>query len=102
MDINDFVKHEISTGELSRSDVRWYQFYSDLGINAKDMVTRENVTKAIALLEKQFDLVLITEHFTDSLILFQDLVCWSLEDLTYVINNQRRDKAKSHINQENR
>ena len=43
-------------------------------------------------LDRQFDLVLILEHFDESLILLQNLMCWSTEDLVYLKQNERISK----------
>ena len=45
-------------------------------------------------LDRQFDLVLILEYFDESLILLQNLMCWSTEDLVYLKQNERISKGR--------
>ena len=33
----------------------------------------------------------------ESLVLLQELLCWSLQDVTYLNQNQRRDKEKNKM-----
>ena len=47
----------------------------------------------IDALDKELDLVMLTEYFDESLVLMRKLLCWSYDDILYVSNGIR---SKSH------
>lgn len=104
MDINEFAKRKASQGLLRRNKaiIGKSQLLVDLGMNGQDIEMEKKVLDKIAELEKQFDLIMITEQFAESMILFQDLACWPMEDLTFVVQNERKQEKKSAITDEAR
>ncbi|CAH1797940.1 unnamed protein product [Owenia fusiformis] len=42
------------------------------------------IRKFVEDIEKRFDLILITDHMKESLVLLKDVLCWSLDDLLFV------------------
>ncbi|XP_031564586.1 galactose-3-O-sulfotransferase 3-like [Actinia tenebrosa] len=61
----------------------------DLGL---EMEYYENITAVknyIDFLDSEFDLVLILEHFDESLVLMKRLFCWDLKDILYVKQMER-------------
>jgi len=48
---------------------------------------KELVTKWIGDLDAKFDLVLIVEHFIESLVLLRRMMCWKLQDVIYHSSN---------------
>ena len=66
-------------------------------MNANLMTNKLSVQKKIQELDKQFDLVLIAEHFDESLVLLDDILCWPQKDLTYLKQNERTPEAKSNM-----
>ena len=65
----------------------------DLGLPAKLMNDTDAMQAKVDALDKEFDLVLITEYFDESLILMKKLLCWSFDDILYISNGIR---SKSH------
>ena len=62
-----------------------YQFYQNVtAINAY-----------IAFLDKEFDLVMITDYFDESVVLLKRLLCWELDDILYFKSNERQDKERA-------
>nr|XP_006820270.1 PREDICTED: galactosylceramide sulfotransferase-like [Saccoglossus kowalevskii] len=51
------------------------------------------IEMTIAHLEDKFDLVMIMEHFEESLILLKDLLCWTTNDITYFELNRRETQS---------
>ena len=47
-------------------------------------------------------LVIISEHMTKGLVLLKDLMCWQLEDITYLNQNERKSIAKRGMSQHTR
>ncbi|XP_071791195.1 uncharacterized protein [Asterias amurensis] len=69
------------------------QMLYDLGLDARFMdETSHEVQKYIAMIESNFQLVMIAEYFEESLILLKDLFCWSVDDIVY-FNQNARSKA---------
>lgn len=50
-------------------------------------------------LNKDFDLVMITERFDESLVLLKHLLCWTTEDVAYVKANIRKDARKTNLSE---
>ena len=69
----------------------------DLGLNYKKLGDQESVSQKIQKIEMEMDLVLITEMFNESIIMLKDRLCWNLEDMTYIRQNERSQKFKSNM-----
>ncbi|XP_006814245.1 galactosylceramide sulfotransferase-like [Saccoglossus kowalevskii] len=61
----------------------------DLGLSLKQTLDEDTVNKKIQSLNKEMDLVLITEYFDESLLILRDLLCWSVDDILYISNGVR-------------
>eukprot|EP00795_Rhopilema_esculentum_P002149 gene2149-17736_t len=68
--------------------IRNGMFY-DLGLESKDFDNRHRIREAISQLDGEFDLVMMKEHFDESLILLKRLACWDIDDLVYFNQNER-------------
>ena len=69
----------------------------ELGLDA---VYHENFTVVqnyIRFLQQEFDLVLLMEHFDESLVLLKRRFCWKIDDILYFKLNERRDKEKQQL-----
>ena len=67
----------------------------DLGL---DDTFYQNVTaikEYIAFLEKEFDLVMISDYFDESVVLMKRLLCWEFDDILYIKANKRIDKERA-------
>lgn len=60
----------------------------------------DELNQTIHMLDNILDLVLITEHFDESLILLKRLMCWSFRDILYVKQNERSDKFRSELTED--
>lgn len=70
----------------------------DLGLSDEDFKDEAKVSKYIAKLSHEFDLVLLMEYFDESLLLLRKLMCWSFADIVYLKQNARSGGA-SHLSQ---
>ncbi|XP_072166320.1 galactose-3-O-sulfotransferase 2-like [Diadema setosum] len=61
----------------------------DLGLSKTDLTREDAIRKKIETLDAEFDLVLIAEHTSESLILLKDRMCWDFEDVTHFTLNAR-------------
>lgn len=67
----------------------------DLGLSYKFYQDAKAIKDYIAFLEKEFDLVMISDYFDESAVLMKRLLCWELDDILHVKTNERLDKEKA-------
>ena len=90
VEFKDLFKANVTTTRLVRNPMSFdlglaYQFYQNVtAINAY-----------IAFLDKEFDLVMITDYFDESVVLLKRLLCWELDDILYFKSNERQDKERA-------
>ena len=82
---------------LGRNQQLW-----DLGLSARDIANYEAVKRKIEKIAEDFDLVMIAEHFDESLILLSDLLCWPLANMTSLKVNARKSSAVEKLSQKAR
>ena len=61
----------------------------NLGLPKSAFGDMRKIEEKIDKLKSQFDLVMMTEYFEESLILLRDLMCWELNDIVYFVINAR-------------
>ena len=61
------------------------------------MYNEEKVDAKIQELDEKFDLVMMVEHFQESLILMKNLFCWEVGDITNLKLNGRDDHEVGEI-----
>jgi hypothetical protein len=61
----------------------------DAGLESYHSKDNAKVDALIAMMEEQFDLVMISEQMEASLVLMADIMCWPLEEVTFVKLNAR-------------
>lgn len=66
----------------------------DLGIHSSIAYNSSWLNETIPQIDKEYDLVLIMEHFDESLILLKKLLCWSFKDILYVKKRQQPNPLK--------
>ena len=69
----------------------------DLGLEHQSFSNDEEITEFIKDLSKKIDLVLIAEHFDESLVLMKRLLCWDFEDIIYVKHKIRNSAFKNKM-----
>ena len=67
----------------------------DLGLTYKFLQNVIAIKNYIEFLDKEFDLVMITDYFDESVVLLKRLLCWELDDILYFKSNERQDKEKA-------
>ncbi|XP_070540615.1 galactosylceramide sulfotransferase-like [Ptychodera flava] len=72
----------------------------DFGMTIWNMGDRDKVIKMIKYIDRTFPLVMIAEHFDESLILLKDLLCWNLDDFVYVTLNKRSQVSVQTVTDE--
>ncbi|TRY61264.1 hypothetical protein TCAL_07456 [Tigriopus californicus] len=104
MDFNEFAQKKALAGLVRKpkSIIGKNQQLWDLGLNDTAMENRTLVMQKIRDLDRQMDLVLIMERFDESLVLLSDLLCWPIDELSYLKQNERITTKKTNITQETR
>lgn len=69
-----------------------FGFDNDVSEGAEDFEGR--ATTAIATIQREFHLVLISEYFDESMILLRHALCWSLEDVVSFKLNSRSKQSR--------
>ena len=53
-------------------------------MNVKDSENENALKKQLQLYEKEFDVVLITERYDESMIIMKEELCWDIHDIAFV------------------
>jgi len=75
-----FSVYDFFKARFDQNEMLW-----DLGMDVGAMDNADSVRKEIFTLQIEFDLVLITERFDESLIVLKDIFCWSMDDIMYLM-----------------
>ena len=73
------------------------QMCYDLGMEPKDFNDTATILRFVKYISTKFNLVLILEHLEESLILLQDLLCWSLDDIIVFQLNARNEQVRCKL-----
>ena len=71
----------------------------DLGFDGKKTLSKKVVERYIKQLSQDFDLVLITEYFDESLLLLRKLMCWNFFDILYIKQNARPKSKRALLSE---
>ena len=110
MDLEQFVSTYVSgaggsrkkhihriLGYLGRNQQLW-----DLGLDEDELESQEAVQNKIKDINKDFDLVMISEDFDSSVVLLSNTLCWPLANLTSLQLNARKKSKVQKLSQEAR
>lgn len=69
----------------------------DLGLDPIDYDNMNSIQRYIERLDKEFNLVMLTEYFTESLVLLKYLMCWDFNDVLYFVLNARTSNQRTAL-----
>ncbi|XP_029373699.1 galactose-3-O-sulfotransferase 2-like isoform X2 [Echeneis naucrates] len=72
-----------------------FGFDNNVTADAEDLEYK--ASRAVAAIEWEFHLILISEYFDESMILLKYVLCWSLEDVVSFKINSRSNKTRHQI-----
>ncbi|KAJ7324967.1 hypothetical protein JRQ81_017987 [Phrynocephalus forsythii] len=72
----------------------------DFGFNHNGNFSAKHVQLMLRLIETEFDLLLISEYFDESMVLLKELLCWDLDDVVSFPLNSRHNSTKSHLSED--
>ena len=78
------------------------QMLFDLGLDSKDMDNDTKVESKIKEIDDRFNLVMMQESFSESLVLLKEELCWDLDDVTNFKLNGRKKGIKKTLSEETR
>ncbi|XP_013791714.2 galactosylceramide sulfotransferase-like, partial [Limulus polyphemus] len=88
---------EIEVRMKSLAEVGINQMSFDLGMNPKDFKNPVKVQRYAHILDTQFDLVLITEHLDESLVILKNILSWETDDVVFFKLNARHETFVKHL-----
>ena len=74
----------------------------EFGMDENDIRNESKIKEKIQEIDETFDLILIMEHFDESLVLLKHELCWSYEDLATFKLNVHEETSKTVISKEAR
>ncbi|XP_078583794.1 galactosylceramide sulfotransferase-like [Branchiostoma floridae x Branchiostoma japonicum] len=74
-------------------------FY-DLGYDSENLTSEQTIKSTIRHLDQIFSVVMVADHFEESLILLKHALCWDLDDVTFFKINSRNEKSVRHVTTE--
>ena len=102
--INKFLRSPNALEEIRKRllNTKVYRMYNhvsnsnlfDMGLEQENQQNMALVKRYIDEMEEEFDLVMITDYFDESLILLKRLLCWEFEDIVYVKLRERKKKLE--------
>lgn len=72
-----------------------FGFDNNIAFDAEDL--EEKASMAIAAIERDFHIILISEYFDESMILLKHALCWSLEDVVSFKLNSRSEQTRHQL-----
>ncbi|XP_071327963.1 galactose-3-O-sulfotransferase 2 [Trachinotus anak] len=72
-----------------------FGYDNNVAADAEDLEDR--ASRAVAAIERDFHLILISEYFDESMILLKHALCWSLEDVVSFKLNSRSEKTRHQL-----
>ncbi|KAJ6669228.1 hypothetical protein lerEdw1_008037 [Lerista edwardsae] len=71
----------------------------DFGYNHNGNFSAKQVQLMLRAIEADFDLLLISEYFDESMVLLKEVLCWDLDDVVSFSLNSRHNSTKSSISE---
>lgn len=89
---------------LHNNHYAWNILAFDFGFNNSGLSDEaeldERARAIISAVEREFDLILISEYFDESMVLLRHTLCWTLEDVVSFRLNSRSEKSRKSLSAE--
>ncbi|XP_065060276.1 galactosylceramide sulfotransferase-like [Rhopilema esculentum] len=102
--LNFFLNHPPSIQNIQKNARRFPSIhliknplFFDLGLDYKYYDNITMIRRALKTIEKDFDIVLMMEHFDESMVLLKRRLCWSIDDVVFFKTNERLNKNKRRV-----
>ncbi|XP_044288663.1 galactose-3-O-sulfotransferase 2-like [Varanus komodoensis] len=99
--LEDFLYHTSQFYNASARDSHYAKnlMTFDFGYNHNGNFSAKHIQFILSSIEAQFDLLLISEYFDESMVLLKKALCWDLEDVVSFPLNSRHNSTKVHISE---
>jgi len=87
-----FLDKRVTAGRIGRNQMSF-----DLGMEVQQFEDEGEIQKFVQNLDKEFNLVMISERMNESLVLLQHLLCWTIDDVVVLHQNARDKTAKKAL-----
>ncbi|CAJ1065900.1 galactose-3-O-sulfotransferase 2-like [Xyrichtys novacula] len=94
--LDNSLRNQVSTVSTNHyaHNVLAFDFGLENNVTADSSDLEERARRAVAAIERDFQLILISEYFDESMILLKHTLCWSLEDVVYFKLNSRSEGSR--------
>ncbi|KAH0623951.1 hypothetical protein JD844_007178 [Phrynosoma platyrhinos] len=102
--LEEFLNHTSRFYNASAKDSHYAKnlMTFDFGYNHNGNFSAKQVQFMLGAIEEEFDLLLISEYFDESMVLLKELFCWDLDDVVSFPLNSRHNSSKSHLSKNTR
>ncbi|XP_066477594.1 galactose-3-O-sulfotransferase 2-like [Tiliqua scincoides] len=99
--LEQFLNQTSSFYNASASDSHYSKnlMTFDFGYNHNGNFSAKQVQLMLRAIEADFDLLLISEYFDESMVLLKEVLCWDLDDVVSFPLNSRHNSTKSSISE---
>lgn len=71
----------------------------DFGYNHNGNFSAKHIQLMLQAIEAEFDLLLISEYFDESMVLLKEALCWDLDDVVFFSLNSRHNTTKTPLSE---
>lgn len=71
----------------------------DFGYNHNGNFSAKHIQLMLQAIEADFDLLLISEYFDESMVLLKEILCWDLDDVIFFPLNSRHNNSKTPLSE---
>ncbi|XP_035668585.1 galactosylceramide sulfotransferase-like [Branchiostoma floridae] len=84
-------------GRYSKTRFSRNPMFFDLGYDPHQLASEASIRNAIDYLDRIFSLVLVSDHFEESMVLLKHTLCWDINDITYFKLNERETNSTEEL-----
>lgn len=100
INLEDFLDHgfrdynpSVANNQYAHNNLAFdFGFDNNVSNNSTDL--EERARGAVAAIERDFHLVLISEYFDESMVLLKHMLCWSVDDVVSFKLNSRSERSR--------
>uniref|UniRef100_A0ACB8FAF7 Uncharacterized protein n=1 Tax=Sphaerodactylus townsendi TaxID=933632 RepID=A0ACB8FAF7_9SAUR len=100
-DLEEFLKQPSQFYNASLTDSHYAKnlMAFDFGYNHNGNFSAKHIQLMLHAIEAEFDLLLISEYFDESMVLLKETLCWDLDDVTFFPLNSRHNSTKTPLSE---
>ena len=95
--LEDFALHVARNLPANHPMLGKNQMLKDFGLTDQDITDKNVVMDKIQEIDEDFDLIMISERFEESIVLLRDELCWDYKDVVNFKLNSKEASKKSSL-----